>query len=50
MGGKKLLHETIDQLRGYLTWRHNYGVIIIFLQNQKFFKNIHRDYFDNSGE
>ncbi|OGI17377.1 MAG: hypothetical protein A2Z52_00425 [Candidatus Moranbacteria bacterium RBG_19FT_COMBO_42_6] len=37
-GGKKLLHETIDQLRGYLTWRHNYGVIIIFSKIKNFSK------------
>lgn len=37
-GGKKLLHETIDQLRGYLTWRHNYGVIICFSKVKGFSK------------
>lgn len=37
-GGKKILHETIDQLRGYLTWRHNYGVIIIFAKIKTFSK------------
>jgi hypothetical protein len=37
-GGKKLLHETIDQLRGYLTWRHNYGVVIIFSRIKNFSK------------
>lgn len=37
-GGKKLLHETIDQLRGYLTWRHNYGVIMCFSKIKAFSK------------
>lgn len=31
-GGQKLYHETIDQLLGYLTWRHNYGIIISFVR------------------
>ncbi len=35
-GGKKLLLETVDQLRGYLTWRHNYGVIIFFVRLKNF--------------
>lgn len=39
-GGNKLLLETIDQLRGYLTWRHNYGVIIIFSRIKNFSKII----------
>jgi len=37
-GGKVLYAETIDQLRGYLTWRHNYGVIIIFVRIKNFTK------------
>lgn len=35
-GGKQLLFSTIDQIRGYLTWRHNFGVIIFFSRNKKF--------------
>ena len=35
-GGEKLYHSTIDQLRGYLTWRHNFGVIITFAKNKNF--------------
>lgn len=31
-GGQKLYHETIDQLLGYLTWRHNFGIIISFVR------------------
>ncbi|MBP9709646.1 hypothetical protein KBD61_01305 [Patescibacteria group bacterium] len=37
-GGKKLLLETIDQLRSYLTWRHNYGVVIFFVKLKNFTK------------
>lgn len=37
-GGKKLFHETINQLRRYLTWRHNYGVIIFFAKIKNFSK------------
>lgn len=37
-GGKKLLLETIDQLRSYLTWRHNYGVLIFFVKLKNFTK------------
>lgn len=37
-GGKKLLQETVDQLRGYLTWRHNFGVIIVFVRIKNFSK------------
>ncbi len=36
--GKKLFNETIDQLRGYLTWRHNFGVVIIFSKIKNFSK------------
>lgn len=35
-GGQKLHHETIDQIRGYLTWRHNFGVIIGFVRSKNF--------------
>jgi hypothetical protein len=31
-GGGKLYQETIDQLLGYLTWRHNYGIMITFVK------------------
>lgn len=31
-GGQKLYHETIDQLLGYVTWRHNFGIIITFVK------------------
>jgi len=37
-GGKKLYANTIDQLRGYLTWRHNYGVLITFVRNKELSK------------
>lgn len=35
-GGKQLYLKTIDQLRGYLTWRQNYGVIINFVKVKNF--------------
>jgi len=35
-GGKQLLFGTVDQIRGYLTWRHNFGVIIFFSRNKNF--------------
>jgi hypothetical protein len=38
-GGQKLYYETIEQLLGYLTWRHNYGIMINFC-NQKNFSKI----------
>ena len=38
-GGEKLHSETLDQLFKYLTWRRNYGLIIIFVK-QKEFSNI----------
>ena len=38
-GGQKLYHETIEQLLGYLTWRHNYGIMLSFC-NQKNFSKI----------
>lgn len=37
-GGKSLYDKTIDQLRGYLTWRHNYGIMITFSRNKEFTK------------
>lgn len=37
-GGSKLYSETIDQLRGYLTWRHNYGIMITFVRLKDFTK------------
>lgn len=33
-GGKKQYGDTIDQLFGYLTWRHTYGVLITFSKNK----------------
>lgn len=41
-GGQKLYHETIEQLLGYLTWRHNYGIMLGFC-NQKNFTKILND-------
>jgi len=38
-GGQALYNDTIDQLRGYLTWRQNFGVMITF-GRQKNFTNI----------
>jgi len=35
-GGKQVYFKTIDQLRGYLTWRQNYGVIINFVKVKNF--------------
>lgn len=35
-GGKELYLSTIDQLRGYLTWRENYGIVITFVRNKNF--------------
>ena len=37
-GGKALYDETVDQLRGYLTWRHNYGIMITFVKTKDFTK------------
>ena len=37
-GGKALYAETIDQLRSYLTWRHNYGIMIAFVATKDFTK------------
>lgn len=39
-GGKALYGETIDQLRGYLTWRHNYGIMITFVRTKDFTKTL----------
>lgn len=36
--GKALYAKTINQLRGYLTWRHNYGIMITFVRSQGFTK------------
>ncbi len=41
-GGQVLYHKTIEQLLGYLTWRHNFGVMITFA-NQKNFSKILAD-------
>lgn len=35
-GGQALYHETIDQLLGYLTWRHNFGVMVTFMKKKNF--------------
>ncbi|MDB5124845.1 MAG: hypothetical protein JWP94_2974 [Mucilaginibacter sp.] len=37
-GGEKIYTGTIDQLIGYVTWRQNYGVIIMFCKNRDFTK------------
>jgi hypothetical protein len=37
-GGEKIYLDTIDQLIGYVTWRQNYGVIIMFCKNKDFSK------------
>lgn len=37
-GGKQLYDETINQLLGYLTWRNNFGIIIIFAKQKNFSK------------
>ena len=37
-GGKALYEKTINQLRGYLTWRHNHGIIITFVRLKGFSK------------
>lgn len=37
-GGEKLCLETIDQLTGYVTWRQNYGILIMFCKNRDFSK------------
>jgi len=37
-GGEKIYLKTIDQLIGYVTWRQNYGVIIMFNKKKNFSK------------
>ena len=37
-GGEKIYLETIGQLIGYVTWRQNYGVVIMFCKNKDFSK------------
>lgn len=37
--GEAVFNETIDQIRGYLTWHHNYAVVVFFVK-QKDFMNI----------
>lgn len=37
-GGQALYHKTIDQLLGYLTWRHNFGIMITFVKQKSFSK------------
>ena len=37
-GGQALYHKTIDQLIGYLTWRHNFGIMITFVRQKNFSK------------
>lgn len=37
-GGQNLYHETIDQLLGYLTWRHNFGIVITFVRQKNLTK------------
>jgi hypothetical protein len=37
-GGLALYHKTIDQLLGYLTWRHNFGIMITFSRQRNFSK------------
>ncbi|MBI6121453.1 hypothetical protein [Salegentibacter maritimus] len=36
--GKKLYHDTIDQLLGYLTWRQNFGIMVNFCKRKNFSK------------
>jgi len=37
-GGEKIYLDTISQLIGYVTWRQNYGVVIMFSKNTNFTK------------
>lgn len=37
-GGEKIYLDTISQLMGYVTWRQNYGVVIMFCKNKDFSK------------
>lgn len=34
--GEKMLVEAINQILGYITWRHSFGIIIVFSKNQDF--------------
>lgn len=36
--GQVLYHKTIEQLLGYLTWRHNFGIMITFAKQKNFSK------------
>jgi|GEM_PF-1348281 hypothetical protein len=36
--GQALYDKTVDQLRSYLTWRHNYGIMITFVRIKDFTK------------
>ncbi|MBP9839159.1 MAG: hypothetical protein KBC84_10670 [Proteobacteria bacterium] len=36
--GKALYESTLNQLRGYLTWRHNYAIMITFVRLKDFTK------------
>lgn len=36
--GQKLYQETIDQLLGYLTWRHNFAIMITFVRQKNLTK------------
>jgi len=33
-GGQALLLRTIEQLLSYLTWRHNFGIVIVFVKQR----------------
>lgn len=37
-GGQVLYNKTIEQLLGYLTWRHNFGIMITFAKQKNFSK------------
>jgi hypothetical protein len=37
-GGQALYNKTIEQLLGYLTWRHNFGIMITFAKQKNFSK------------
>lgn len=39
-GGQALYVDTIDQLRNYLTWRHNFGIMITFVRIKDFTKTL----------
>jgi hypothetical protein len=38
--GAALYADTLDQLRRYLTWRHNYGIMITFVRIKDFTKSL----------